>query len=656
MIKVYLDYETRSESNLKNVGAYKYSLHPTTEVICACYKVQGEGVKTWYALDDEPLPDDLRRYLSRPDIYEIVAHNSFFEYCITRNVLGFKRGPETYNCTASRGSACALHRNLEGLAFDLRLPVKKDMEGNRLVKKYCKPRPVWTKWVKEGRQGPEPKKYFDDEFELMSILSYCEVDVLVLELVDQKLPDLIPVEKTIWDINQTMNSVGITIDIDTVKKVLDFYNEEALELQKRVRTLTGGRLYSINQRDALLDFLKTKNVFLPNLTAETIKRVLEDKKDLNPIAVELLEIRQKLSMTSIKKYKAMVDRLCDDGRVKDLALYHKATTGREGGTGIQVHNLPRGSVKDTNAAIDFINSCDTYNDLDLLYDNRADLYSSCIRGMLTASPGFSLAVADLNAIECRVLNWLADNKSVINDFEKDRDPYLKMASRIFNREITKEDAAERFLGKTAELGCGYGMGEKKFYETCISWGVPNVTPELAKRAVKVYRDTHQAVVNLWYKYENAAITAISTGRAVQVGHVVWGFKNNFLFCHLPSGRKIFFPYPKLRNEPTPWGEKRPKIYYYRMKLNKWDYYATYGGSLVESVCQAVARDVNFNGVINLVSEGYRYLFQVHDEVITEKNGTVNIDEFTDILTTKANWFKTLPIKAEGWTGPRYRKD
>lgn len=363
----------------------------------------------------------------------------------------------------------------------------------------------------------------------------------------------------------------------------------------------------------------------------------------------------------------MLNRAGADGRVRDLAMYHGASTGRESGTGLQLQNLPKGKIKNTTAAIDRVVSTGDMEYIEAVYGDPMAVFSACIRGMVTASPGFNLYAADYNAIEARVLAWIAGDEPALEVFRKDRDPYIRMASGIYGipyetilKGVLAGDAYYillRQLGKTAELGCGYQMGGPKFFKTCIDWGVKGVDLDLAIKAVRAYRELHGPITKLWPRMEKLAIKAVrQPGKAFVANRVAWGMSNNFLWCKLPSGRKLRYYGPTIKQEPAPWGEMRPKLYhwYVNSMTKKWELGPTYGGLLVENIVQATSRDLTMGAALAMKEAGYRYLFQVHDELVGEsKKG--NVTEFEKILTTLPPWAKGLPIVAKGWSGKRYKK-
>jgi len=658
MKRFLFDYETQSEVDLKKLGAVEYAKHHSTKVLCLRIKKNKEKAKLWLPGDD--LPDEMIEALEDKD-FVFTAHNALFEYCMTRFVLSryfhakqkadiLKLPIDRYKCTAAKAAACALPRSLEGAGTTLGLPIQKNMDGRRLKLKYMKPRPTYAR----KKQGP---MYYDDEFELWSIYDYCLTDVEAEALLDDTLPDLTPYEQSVWVANQKMNLRGIQIDTTSVKKVLHLSKQHIDGLQKSVSEITNGELDSVLKVKATLEWLETRGFEYTNLRADTVKAALEDDELPNDVRA-VLEIRQAVSKTSNKKYHAMLTRAGADGRVRDLTLYHGASTGREAGRGIQIQNLPRGTIKNTEQAIEIINLCEDIEDLKLFYSSPANVFSSCIRGMVKATDGHELFVADFNAIECRVLQWLAGNDEAIDDFNQGVDRYKKLASLIFNVPIEMVDDDQRFVGKQGELGSGYGLGWKKFILMCAAYG-RHITDEIAKRTIDAYRENNKEVVVFWSNVENAAIKAVQKrGKSFSVNRTTWYVKDNFLWCVLPSGRRLAFYRPSIKNEKTPWGELRPRLYYYRAhpKTKKWESCGTYGGSLVESVCQATARDLTVNGIKNAEDAGFKYLFQVHDEIVCERlKGESTVDDYVKLITKKPKWAFDLPIKAGGWNGPRYKK-
>jgi DNA polymerase len=650
--KCTLDYETRSEANLKVTGGVKYAQDPSTEILCAGYKIGKAKTKLWVPFED-PMPSDLKAAMNDDEV-DFVAHNALFEQCITEFVLRreekVKHMPPTrWTCTAAKAAACALPRSLDGVGQALKLPILKNTRASRIVKKYMKPRPAW---VKTGKGD----KYFSKPEELQELFDYCITDVDVEVLVDETLPDLIPAEREVWLMNMEMNLRGLQVDNETVRKILRMIAEESKELEAEALRITGG--INVSQRDAVLNWINKngkklpKRFHMPNLQADTVTKAITMLPP-GPIR-KVLRIRQAVSKTSTKKYHAMRARSNEAGRVCDLAMYHGASTGREAGTGIQVHNFPKGSIKDIYEAIEVVKTSDR-DFIKLVYGDLFNVFSSICRGMITATEGYSIYAADFNAIEARMLHWFADHKPGLEAWAKGVDQYKKMATVIFGVALPKVDDDQRFVGKQAVLGCGYGMGDRKFLIQCAKFG-KDVDPKVAKKAVEAYRETHPKVVQMWYNFERAAIKAVMTGKVIKVNRTAWWVEDNFLWCRLPSGRSLAFYGPTVRNEKTPWGELAPKLYHWGVDsyTKKWVNSATYGGKLTENVIQAAARDITMAAAVRAKRKGYLYLFQVHDELICEHQRG-DLSEYEKILTTLPPWADGLPLAAKGWNGPRYKK-
>lgn len=651
---VTFDYETRSELDVTKVGAPKYARHWSTEIVCASWAVDDGPVQTWKPLEGEPIPPELLRLMrNKRALFE--AHNAMFEQCITEFVL--RRDypevphmpPERWDDSAARAGACAMPRSLEGLCKALNTKVQKDMTGHRIMKKLMKPRPAW----KKTRQG---SKYPDKQSDYEATYSYNADDILAERGASHRLPPLIPQEREIWLANQKMNLQGVCIDLPVVKRVIKMIAEEFIDINKRCKALTNGTINSPTERDRVLKWVRARGYKIPNLQSATVEEWL--KKTKGP-ARELLEMRQAVGLASIKKYHAMRTRADDDGRVRDLTLYHGASTGRESGRGLQVQNLVKApSGFDQDLAIKIISTEDR-EFIKLIYGDLFKVFAACLRGMITASPGYELWSADYNAIEARILHWICDFQPGLKAWTSGADQYKKMAKVIYivNEEDVTDD--QRFVGKQAVLGCGFGMGWKKFMLQCQKFG-REVPASTCKTAVEKYRQTHKPIVDSWKNTERAAIQAVlNPGKRYTANKATWFVEGEFLWAELPSTRRLAYYKPTIRNEAAPWGDLIPKLYHWQSHPKNpklWVNGATWGGKLVENLVQAIARDLMFAAVVRARKAGYQYLFSVHDEGNFENRiGKGKQEEFYKLLTDLPDWAKGLPVKVSGWHGHRYRK-
>ncbi len=668
-----LDFETFSEVDLKKVGAWEYSVHPSTNVLCAAFRVGTRETlsqsKTWAwtAYDREGRVkhnsiEMLRTALCAHDIV-LVAHNALFEQVITRNTLARQFlytvrdivgaiPPSRWLCTASLAATLALPRNLEGAAAALKLPVQKDMDGRRLMLKWCKPR-------KPTKNNPSTRH--DDADELVRLVEYCKRDVDAEVELFLRAPPLSANEREVWLLDQAINLRGFAVDRPLVKTVLDMVADETEELNRETVRLTKGALKSTTQRDKTLRWLENNGLFLPNLQKETVENAVESQLAIG-VPKRILEIRQAISKTSTAKYIVFDQRSRQDARVRDILLYHGASTGRWTATGIQMQNFPRGNTKDTALAAEILLS----GDLDLvrmIYGDPMSLFSDCLRSVIVAPKDKVLDVADYAAIEARVLFWVAKHEAGLKAFREGRDLYKEQAADVFGCDPADivDGSFERFLGKSLVLGAGFNMGYKKFVAACLKQG-QEVSEELAQAGISAYREKHRPVVSLWGVIGQAAIAAVQNPKKrYSVNRTAWAMRRGFLTCELPSGRLLWYPEPTIRWEPPPWGgEKRPTLYHWGVDATtkKWNQEKTYGGRLVENVVQAIARDLMAEAMLRIAKKGpWELALSVHDELVAERDlsSKATNRDFCRLMAEVPDWAQGLPVAVAGWEGMRYRK-
>ncbi len=731
--RIINDFETRSRVELKKVGAYKYSVHPSTQPTCLSFKLSNED-KVYFLPFEQinsqwcRLPWEVRKAWTTAIHTEVLftAHNDFFEKCIYNNILvkryGWPKVPaRRRRCTAAKAAACALPRSLEGVGEALQLRTQKDKRGHAAVMATCKPTKQWNAWnkvqqeVKAGKRvgerklklfhSPEPPVFLEplpmaeiklirsgekrvDEATLKrahvwgTLYHYCKVDTKSEDEVDKALPDLIPQEQEVWHLNQKMNWRGLRLDIPTIKKIVTIMEEESRVRLKELDELTMGLVTKPGAVKSILEFLEIEGVTLPNMRAKTVDDALNGA-NLSPSVRELLELRKALAMSSVKKYKAFLDRAMeDDHRARDILMYHGASTGRDTGTGLQIQNFPRGLLKndpqDPYFHVKNVIECDTH-ELKLIYgDNLSMLFSSILRNMILPSKGKLIYAGDFSKIEVAVLWWLADNKPGLKILRDGEDPYIHQAVANTKKTYNEISEDERQLGKAQILGGGFGMGAPKFQTTAWDMYRLKLTLKESVIAIKNYRETHEAVPKLWKAYENAAIEAIDNkGRVVKAGKCKFFVKNKFLWIELPSGRRLAYREPKIAwrvnqyqkvvtkvingkektflKTETSEPKKTVEFMAVNSKTKKWSRERTFGGSITENIVQAVARDIMKEAELRLEASGYLMLFPVHDEAVTEHEKG-NVAEFRKIMMQTPKWAdKHLPIDVKAWAGCRYRK-
>lgn len=678
--RVTFDFETRSTVNLKKSGAFKYSLDPSTQPTCLAARADNQTFFLTMEEVNRPWADipqnfrfEWRMQLKKKSVF--IAHNAFFERCIYNNIL-VKRYEwpeipwEFWRCTAAKAAACALPRSLEKAGEALKLRTQKDRRGYAAMMATCKPTRQWVAWKKRkdrGFQDPEPPLFLEPHTApevFRTLYQYCKIDVLSEEELDQSLPDLSSQELEIWQLNQLLNWRGLRIDIPTVRKIVLMMDEESKKKLKELDSLTMGLVTKPGARNSILEFLSIEGIELPNLQAKTVDASLEGFT-LSPDMHRLLQIRKALTMTSTKKYYSFLERANDDDRVRDILMYHGASTGRDTGTGIQPHNFPRGVIridkKRPYAAVDNVTACEPET-LRLLYgDSLAMLFSSILRNMMIPTDGWELFVADFSKIEVAMLWWLADNEPGLKVLRAGLDPYIYQAAANVNKpyQAFNDESPERQLGKAQVLGCGFGMGWEKFKLTAMN--PPyflELTDTQAQAAVQSYRTVNAAVPALWKTYENCAVAATeSPGIIVKGGKCRFQVHNGFLWVKLPSGRKLAYADPRIAWRETDYGSRKTLEFWgVNPKTKKWAIERTWGGVLTENIVQASARDLMMPAMVRLEKAGYQALLMVHDEGICErKKGDGSLEEFVKILCEVPRWAVGCPIEAKGWSGLRYRK-
>ncbi len=692
---IILDFETKSEADLKKVGAWKYSLHPSTDVLCASWTVSTGEKGFWHrghpCISAMPPPQRLFDLVADPRCI-IYAHNAFFERAIWRNIcvpkLGWPALDETrLRCSAAQAAACGLPRALGMVGHALKLDVVKDDEGKRVMMKLSKP-------ARPTKKNPD-KHWNEDLDDLMVMWDYCDQDVAAEAALHSALPTLSTREHRIWEASEAMNLRGIPIDVQGAQRALELAAEHVQGLNRELSAITG--LTSAGQRAKVTNWLRDQGVTIEDTTAGTLDALLADP-GLPERSRRVIEIVRSAGRTSTKKYDAMIEMACPDARARGLVMYHGASTGRWAGMGIQPHNFPRGRKdinKNMDAAWDAIHHADLL-DIELCYGDPMEFLSSALRGAIKAPDGRIFYCGDYAAIEARVIFWLADEKHGLSLFRRNEDVYCDMASDIYGRKITKANELERMFGKQAILGLGFQMGFIKFLVTCQGYGIkftkkqiidivgagnfanicewiqtkawkmvkkqmPDATADdvaslaLMKYVVERYRSRYPAIPKLWEAYNTAAISAVSNpGKVYRTGRVTWAMRGNFLCCKLPSGRIMRYPFPQV--EATRNGIKLTYMTVDSM-TKQWIRVDTYGGKLAENVTQAVARDVQADADVRLEDSGvYFPVMTVHDELVSEADeGAGSLKEYGDLMVIGSEWADGLPIAVECWKGKRYRK-
>lgn len=696
------DFETRSACDLKKCGADVYARHPSTDILCFGYAFNDEPVSVLRV--GEPLPIRIIDHIQRGGILK--GQNVPFEWLIWNYVCVPKYGwphlpPEQVLCVMAQSYAMSLPGALENTAPALGIKKEKDMAGNRIMIQLSKPRD----FAKNGN----PIFYLDFEVpeKFESTYNYCAMDVEVEREVCKNTIPLSPKERGIWLLDHKINQRGVMVDIPAIKAALKLVDEAEVKMNEEMSSLTDGMVGTCSATGALtkwLNSLMPGGVEIESVAKAEVTELLE-REDLPDICRQALELRQKAGKTSTRKLEAMLHSAGPDSRVRGLFQYHGAATGRWAGRRIQPQNFPRNKIMkqvDIDQFLENLPEGVSAAEIELYYGPVLSVVSESLRGFLIAKPGHKLVAVDLAAIEGRVLMWLAGEETALHIYATTGKMYEFAAASIYRvpmEEITKGDP-RRQIGKVAELALGYQGGKGAFQSMAANYEV-EVTDEEAEAIKNAWRAAHPMTVKYWANLEDAAIKAVrNKGHEFKAGapgrEVVYKVNGSFLWCKLPSGRVLCYPYPELHQQV--WGtfeNKRGGIskktftgptereaveaaYAYGKKMEwsvkdvgrgndsltykaehekKWLRHSLYGGLLSENNTQAVARDVLVDCVLlRAEALGYATVMHVHDEGVFEvPENFGSAKELEKVVSVPPEWAKDLPLAAEGWEAKRYRK-
>jgi DNA polymerase len=693
-----LDWESFSEADLRKVGAHKYAEHESTELLCAAYAFGDEEPQIW--LPDEPCPPDIIAHVKAGGI--IHAWNAAFERIMWLYVAGPKYGwpvpaLRQYRCTMVRAMAMNLPAKLEHCAPAVGLPMRKDSAGGRVMLQLCKPR-------KTTKKNPSRRFTPENAFDKFKILyDYCLQDVRVEQGVGARVINLIRQEQELWFLDQTINDRGVAVDMDLVAKSQKICDEVKAVLEAELQDITNFRVSAIGQVAQLKKFIEEEGVEIKDCAKETLENLLA-RDDLPPAVQRAVEIRLEAGKASIAKLAAFEARACADGSIKGTLQFHGATqTGRWAARGVQLQNLPKPDVRlktDVLAAVAAIKAGWSWQDIEVMFGPPISVVADCLRAMLIAREGNILRSRDLTGIEARTLPWLAGAEDALVAFRlfdlgKGHDNYKVAAAQIYGipvEDITKD---QRQIGKVAVLALGFAGGAAAFakmaktyrldlaliYDTVYElttmfnrekalegWKARGAKSGIRKKAwlaaemVKLaWRDANPEIVEFWYDLERAAINAVENpGQSFMAGkYILFRMSGSFLRCKLPSGRSIFYPYPRIEWKPTPWGKQKPTLIFKSVDsfTRKWAEHHYYGGLGAENVTQATARDVMAGALVRCEEGGYFGVLSVHDEGLSETAEDFGSEEaFHDLFVAVLPWAEGLPIAASGWMAERYKKE
>ena len=655
-----IDIETFSDYDLKKCGVYKYAESPNAELLLFGYSINNGSVTVIDVAQGERIPEHILLALSDDAIIKW-AYNASFEriflsvwlkrnypeyfssYSINEDTVKNYLDPSSWRCSLVWGAYMGLPLSLKGIGAVLKLDEQKMSEGTDLIRYFCVPCKATKSNGGRTRNLPEhaPDKW-------ATFVAYNKRDVEVELSIKEKLANF-PVPNFIWDeyhLDQEINDRGIGIDMQLVTNAIAFDERSKGELAKQMRDLTD--LENPNSVVQMKQWLSENGLETDTLGKKAVAELMKEApEDL----VQVLSLRQQLAKSSVKKYQAMQNAVCYDGRARGMFMFYGANrTGRWAGRIIQLQNLPQNHMDDLAEARELVRQGD-YDSLELFYDDIPDTLSQLIRTAFIPKQRYKFYVADFSAIEARVIAHLAGETWRAEVFKNGGDIYCASASQMFRVPVEKHgiNGHLRQKGKIAELALGYGgsVGALKAMGA-LEMGLEE---EELQPLVDAWRSSNPHIVQLWWDVDAAVKTTVSLHSCAETHGIKFTWRSGMLFIHLPSGRKLCYVKPRM-------GQNKfggDSITYEGVgATKKWERLESYGPKFVENIVQAISRDLLMNAMKTL---SHCFICgHVHDELIIECREDVSLEELCKQMARVPSWLPDILLRADGYTTPWYRKD
>ena len=655
-----IDLETFSDVDLKKCGVYKYASSPNFEILLFGVSVDGGEVTVYDLASGDTVPEEIIRALSDDSVIKW-AYNASFErvclsvwlrrnypqyfssYSIEEDTVRNYLDPSSWRCSLVWGAYMGLPLSLEGIGKVLKLENQKMAEGKALIRYFCVPcKP--TK-ANGGRMRNLPEH---DPVKWSTFIAYNKRDVETEMAIQQKLSKF-PVPDFLWEeyhLDQEINDRGIQLDMVLVEQAIAIDNRSREELSAKMRQLTA--LENPNSVQQMKEWLTKHGLEVDSLDKKAVKELL---KTAPPELAEVLELRRQLAKSSVKKYQAMQNAVCTDGRARGMFQFYGANrSGRWAGRLIQLQNLPQNHMAHLEDARSLVRSGD-YALLSALYDSVPEVLSELIRTAFVPRDGYKFIVSDFSAIEARVLSFLAGESWRLKVFAENGDIYCASASAMFHVPVEKhgQNAYLRQKGKIAELALGYGgsVGALKSMGA-LEMGLAE---EELQPLVDAWRTSNPNIVQLWWDVDNAVKTTVRQRLDTETHGIRFRYRSGMLFIILPSGRQLCYVKPKMGTNKFG-GES--VTYEGVGSTKKWERIESYGPKFVENIVQAISRDILMYAMRTL---SHCFIVgHVHDELIVECGMDVSLDAVCDQMGRTPPWIEGLNLRADGYETMFYKKD
>ena len=655
-----IDLETRSSVNITKSGVYRYAESPDFDILLFGVSVN-VGPRVVYDLaQGEKVPDEILAALPDEGVIKWAFNASFERVCLSvwlrRNYPQYFRtysipgdpvqnylDPSSWRCTLVWAAYNGLPLSLEKVGAVLGFEEQKLKEGKELIKYFCCPcKPTKNNG---GRTWNLPE-HAQEKWELFK--KYNARDVQVEMQIQDRLKNY-PVPDFVWDeyhLDQEINDRGIMIDREVARQAIQIDALSKADITEQMITRTG--LENPNSVVQLQQWLKKNSIEMDSLGK---KEVIAAIKEAPAQIADVLSLRLQLAKSSVKKYQAMENSVCKDGRCRGMFQFYAANrTGRWGGRIVQLQNLYRNSMPDLEQARELVKAGD-YEMLSLLYDSVPEVLAQLVRTAFIPRPGYKFIVSDFSAIEARVLSHLAGEKWRAEVFRTGGDIYCASASQMFHVPVEKHgvNGHLRQKGKIAELALGYG-GSVGALKAMGALDMGLAEDEL-QPLVSMWRTSNPHIVAYWWQVDEAVKTAIKQRIPTKVGGIKFEMRSGMLFITLPSGRKLAYVKPRI-GENKFGGES---VTYMGIDAQKkWSRIESYGPKFVENIVQAVSRDILAYAMRTL--SYCQIVGHVHDELIIECSTDVSLEAICEQMGRTPPWIPGLLLRADGYECPFYKKD
>lgn len=641
-----IDIETYSTVDLAKSGVYRYAESPDFAILLFGYSVDGGEVRVVDLTRGETIPPEVVDALMDDNVTKWAFNAQFERICLSK-WLGMSTGqyldPNSWLCTMVWSAYMGLPLSLEGAGAVLGLEKQKLTEGKDLIRYFCQP--CKSTAANGGRTRNLPT---DAPDKWASFIAYNRRDVESEISIQKKLAKF-PVPEEVWEeyhLDQEINDRGVALDMALVRQAIDMDKSSRSELTRMIRELT--KVENPNSVVQMKQWLSNHGLETDTLGKKAVAELLKTASE--PLG-KVLELRQSLAKSSVKKYTAMENAVCTDGRARGMFQFYGANrTGRWAGRLIQLQNLPQNHMPDLEQARNLVRSGNLAA-LEILYESVPNVLSELIRTSFIPKSGCKFIVADFSAIEARVIAWLAGERWRQEVFESGGDIYCASASQMFHVPVEKNgiNGHLRQKGKIAELALGYGgsVGALKAMGA-IEMGLEE---EELQPLVSAWRSSNPNIVRLWWDIDRAAMTAVKERSSTATHGIRFSYQSGMLFIILPSGRRLSYVKPRI-------GENRFRsdcITYEGVGgTKKWERIDSYGPKFVENIVQAISRDILCYAMQNL--RDCAIVMHVHDEIVIEADHRMSTEAVCNQMGQTPPWAKGLLLRADGYETDFYKKD